>query len=141
MNDASVSLLASAVATRRPPAPRQDRCLELIAHAQDKDGGWGPDAFSPPEPFDTALCLLALSKCEPTTRLKGMIARGRTFLITEQLDDGSWTARPRPPGNVSYAERISTTGWATMALLAATGRRVPQGKGEAATSRRSTPAQ
>ena len=46
-----------------------------------------------------------------------MIARGRKFLICEQLDDGSWTETTRPAGNVSYAERISTTGWCTMALL------------------------
>ena len=47
-----------------------------------------------------------------------MIARGRKFLINEQLDDGSWPETTRPPGNVSYAERISTAGWATLALLA-----------------------
>ena len=35
-----------------------------------------------------------------------MIVRGRKFLIAEQLDDGSWTETTRPPGNISYAERI-----------------------------------
>ena len=125
VTDASVVLMAAAVATRRPPAGLQDRCLELLARVQDKDGGWGPDAFSPSEPFDTALSLLALSRCEPTERLKGMIARGRKFLVADQLDDGSWTETTRPPGNQSYAERISTTGWATMALLATAGRRQP----------------
>ena len=47
-----------------------------------------------------------------------MIAAGRKFLIEEQLDDGSWTETTRPPGNVSYAEHMSTAGWATLALLA-----------------------
>jgi hypothetical protein len=127
VTDASVKLLASSVTTRLPTSPWLDRCFDLLARAQDKDGGWGPDAFSPPEPFDTALCLLALSRFEPTDRLKGMIARGRKFLIVDQLDDGSWTETTRPPGSLSYAERISTTGWATMALLATAGRREPKG--------------
>ena len=73
--------------------------------------------------------------------VKGMIARGRKFLIAEQLDDGSWTETTRPPGNVSYAERISTTGWATMALLATAARRVPEGKPGSATNRTASRAQ
>jgi Squalene-hopene cyclase C-terminal domain len=118
VTDASVSLLAIAAAKRPPPADRQNRALELLSRAQAQDGGWGPDKFSPPEPFDTALALLAFSKCASTPPVRAMIARGRKFLITEQLDDGSWTETTRPAGNVSYAERISTTGWATIALLA-----------------------
>lgn len=117
VTDASVSLLALAAAKRPPPADRQNGSLELLIRAQAKDGGWGPDAFSAPEPFDTALALLALSKCAPTPPVQLMIARGRKFLISVQLEDGSWTETTRPAGNVSYAERISTTGWATMALL------------------------
>ena len=62
--------------------------------------------------------LLALATCEPTASVRTMIARGRSFLIAEQHDDGSWTETTRPAGNVSYAERISTTGWAAMGLLA-----------------------
>ena len=54
--------------------------------------------------------------------MKAMIARGRKFLIAEQRDDGSWPETTRPPGNVSYAERISTAGWCTMALLATASR-------------------
>jgi hypothetical protein len=118
VTDASVSLLAMAAAKRPPPADRQNRSLEVLSRAQAQDGGWGPDAFSAPEPFDTALALLALSKCTKAPPIQLMIARGRKFLISEQLDDGSWTETTRPAGNVSYAERISTTGWCTMALLA-----------------------
>jgi Squalene-hopene cyclase C-terminal domain len=125
VTDASVSLLALAAAKRSPPADRQNRGLELLSRAQAQDGGWGPDKFSPPEPFDTALALLALSKCDSTPPVRLMIARGRKYLISEQLDDGSWTETTRPAGNVSYAERISTTGWATMALLATAARELP----------------
>jgi hypothetical protein len=47
-----------------------------------------------------------------------MMARARAFLIDQQQRDGSWIETTRPPGNVSYAQRISTAGWATLALLA-----------------------
>jgi hypothetical protein len=118
VTDASVSLLAAAAAKRPPHETSQRRSLELLSRAQAQDGGWGPDAFSPPEPFDTALVLLALSKWPKAATVQPLITRGRKFLISEQHDDGSWTETTRPPGNVSYAERISTTAWATMALLA-----------------------
>jgi hypothetical protein len=121
--DASVSLLAFAAARGAPAGEAQKRSLEVLARAQDHDGGWGPDRFSPPEPFDTALALLALASCEPTATVRTMIARGRSFLIAEQHDDGSWTETTRPAGNVSYAERISTTGWATMGLIATADRK------------------
>ncbi len=118
LTDASVTLMTISGTKQRPAPEKRRRAIELLAHAQAKDGGWGPDAFSPPEPFDTALALLALSKCEPTEHVKTMITAGRKFLIAEQLDDGSWTETTRPPGNVSYAEHMSTAGWATLALLA-----------------------
>jgi len=117
---ASVSLLALAAAGSAPAGEAQKRSLEVLSRAQADDGGWGPDRFSRPEPFDTALALLALATCERTASVRTMIARGRSFLIAEQHDDGSWTETTRPAGNVSYAERISTTGWAAMALLATT---------------------
>ena len=48
VTDASVTLLAAAVATRRPPASRQDRCLELLARVQDKDVCWPCQGASRP---------------------------------------------------------------------------------------------
>ena len=41
-----------------------------------------------------------------------------SFLLAEQLDDGGWVETTRPPGQQSYAQHISTSGWATLALLA-----------------------
>ncbi len=46
-----------------------------------------------------------------------MARRGRAFLIAEQRADGSWPETTRPTGGESYAQRISTAGWAAMALL------------------------
>jgi hypothetical protein len=100
------------------------RCLELIARGQSNDGGWGPFASSPPESFDTAIVVLALVRFAATPRsdempgLRGRIARGRSFLLANQDGDGSWVETTRPAGAESYAQRLSTTGWATLALLA-----------------------
>jgi hypothetical protein len=92
--------------------------LELLAKGQDKTGGWGPYANSAPEPFDTALALLALSAVRQRAGVRDKMARGRKSLVDSQLKDGSWIETTRPPGAESYAQRLSTTGWATLALLA-----------------------
>jgi hypothetical protein len=46
-----------------------------------------------------------------------MRSQGRSFLIAQQREDGSWTETTRPAGDVSYAQRIATSGWALLALL------------------------
>jgi hypothetical protein len=92
--------------------------LGAIQRAQSNDGGWGPYADAPSEPFDTAVVLLALSKTPDASGVAAMIARGRRFLALRQNADGGWPATTRPPGGESYAQSISTTGWATLALLA-----------------------
>jgi Squalene-hopene cyclase C-terminal domain len=118
VGDASVCLMISG--SVQPPAgnDRRKRSLELLGKGQSEDGGWGPRTQSPPEPFDTALVLLGLAKCGHSPNVLTMIARGRAFLVAQQQTDGSWIETTRPSGNVSYAQRISTTGWATQALLA-----------------------
>ena len=95
-----------------------EECLTLIRRAQTHDGGWGPYADSPPEPFDTAVVLLALNALDHSPAIGDMIRRGRVFLATQQREDGSWPGTTRPPGGDSYAQCVSTTGWATLALLA-----------------------
>ena len=118
VTDASVSLLATAAVQTPKAAARRQEALALLNRGQSDDGGWGPTVASPPEPFDTALALLGLVKCPDSPRARGMIARGRSYLVAQQNEDGSWAETTRPAGNVSYAQRISTTGWATLALLA-----------------------
>ena len=109
---------------------------------QAPDGGWGLYATSPSEPFDTAVAVLALSAVLDRTRRpelqlgrvrvgasfssgardsRAPSRRGRRFLVETQLSDGSWPETTRPTGQESYAQRISTTGWATLALLETTG--------------------
>ena len=120
VGDASVALMAAAAAAESPDsAARRRLALAFLERAQSEDGGWGPYPTSPPEAFDTALALLGLARggdrIESTRR---MIARGRAFLIAGQREDGSWPETTRPAGGTSYAQWISTTGWATRALLA-----------------------
>ena len=102
----------------RPKAPAQQQlCLELIANGQAPAGGWGPYVNSPPEPFDTAVVLLAIAPRAGQAKYKTMLQRGRSYLIAQQNPDGGWTETTRPPGSESYAQHMSTSGWATLALL------------------------
>ena len=113
-----------------PEAVRQRQtCLDIIVRGQAPSGGWGAYVTTATEPFDTAVVVLALADlleapglAAPTVDeragLERLIAAGRSFLLAEQLDDGSWVETTRPPGQQSYAQYISTSGWATLALLA-----------------------
>ena len=62
--------------------------------------------------------LLALSRQAPTDETRGWARRGRAYLLAGQREDGSWPETTRPSGADSYAQRLSTAGWATLALLA-----------------------
>ena len=102
--DAAAKLLACGDADSR----------DRILHAQNSDGGWGPRLHAPSEPFDTAVVLLALRQAKSGD---AAIGRGRAYLIAAQQPAGGWPETTRPPGGPSYAQHISTSGWATLALL------------------------
>jgi hypothetical protein len=115
-----VSTLDASIVLMLPDRPKEaaSRALEHLRAGQSDDGGWGPYSDSPPEAFDTALVLLALRSLEPTSETHALIRRGRSYLVSAQSKDGGWTETTRPSGAESYAQRLSTTGWATLALLA-----------------------
>jgi len=125
--DASASLLGLGVADDEPAAVRRRESLQLLKRGQAPDGGWGPYATSPSEPFDTALALLALMPLRDADALtqpayaagglRAAIEKGRAYLLQQQNADGSWPETTRPAGQDSYAQRISTTGWSLLALL------------------------
>jgi hypothetical protein len=102
------------------PAARDQRgrCLGLIRKGQGEDGGWGPYVTSPSEPFDTAVVVLALVPLKDEADSRALVRRGRAYLLSAQRQDGSWPETTRPAGGESYAQRLSTTAWATRALLA-----------------------
>ena len=126
--DAAAVVLALGVADDTAAVAQRQRCLELIMKGRAPSGGWGAYLTSAVEPFDTALVLLALQPLVGQSQLavpaidavtlKEAVDRGRAFLLGEQLRDGSWVETTRPAGQQSYAQYISTTGWATLALLA-----------------------
>ena len=82
----------------------------MIERAQNRDGGFGPYVNSPSEPFDTAIAMLALKDVDATKR-------GRAYLIGVQNEDGGWPETTRPSGSQSYAQRMSTSAWAALALI------------------------
>lgn len=105
------------------------RALETIRRGQAPSGGWGPYTTVGAEVFDTALVLIALTErlgvAEDAARLTDVersaiaaaVARGRAWLLLQQASSGYWPETTRPAGQESYAQRLSTTGWALLALL------------------------
>lgn len=115
--DASAVLLAESGGVARPSEAALG-AQAFLHRSQGKSGGWGPHPDTPAEPFDTALALIALSGIRDDQSIVASLARGRAALVTMQRADGSWPETTRPSGGESYAQRISTSGWATIALLA-----------------------
>ncbi|MBI3836452.1 MAG: terpene cyclase/mutase family protein [Planctomycetia bacterium] len=116
--DGAATLWALAESTGPAAKDQREQCLKLIRTGQSSEGGWGPFVTSPSEVFDTALVVLALNSQVNQEDLTSMLRRGREYLIATQEPDGGWPATTRPSGADSYAQRLSTAGWATQALLA-----------------------
>jgi hypothetical protein len=117
VTDASAVLLGLEGDADPAAAAQRRRSLDVLRSGQGPDGGWGPYVTSQSEPFDTALAILALRSLR-NAELDETIRRGRAYLITNQHPDGSWPETTRPPNGESYAQRISTTAWALLALFA-----------------------
>lgn len=115
--DAAASLLALRDLNRPKSDPAVEHALSLVQRGEYETGGWGPYVNAYPEPFDTALVLLALTAWQDRVEVQDAVRRGRQYLHRIQLKDGGWPETTRPAGNVSYAEHISTTAWVTLALL------------------------
>jgi hypothetical protein len=116
--DAAAVVLAFGGDGSQAAIEQRQLALSLLRKGQSSDGGWGPYTRSPPEVFDTSLVLLSLVRVKDQPNVRAMLDGGRAFLVASQLSDGSWPETTRPSGAESYAQRISTTGWATLALLA-----------------------
>ncbi|RUL86136.1 prenyltransferase/squalene oxidase repeat-containing protein [Tautonia sociabilis] len=118
--DASVELLRPDDPGSPTVSQRRSQAIALLRRSQADDGGWGPFATSPPEVFDTAIAVLALCETD-SEEARRMALRGRSFLLSSQLDSGGWPETTRPSGNQSDAQHTSTSAWATLALLATRG--------------------
>ena len=82
--------------------------IDKLVAMQGEDGSWNGG-----EAFDTAVALIALQPHAPEA-----VKRGRDWLLKNQLGPGGWRGTTRPAGGQSYAQHISTTAWALMALVA-----------------------
>ena len=125
--DASATVLALELASDVMAENLRRASLQIIRQGQSPDGGWGPYVTAKPQVFDTAIAVLALSLLDVEPRLarstyrpeelKEAIAKGKAYLVKQQRADGSWPETTRPADQESYAQRISTSGWAMLALL------------------------
>jgi len=116
--DAAAVLLALTERDSVEINARRERAMSLIMESQKQDGGWGPYRFSPSEVFDTALALIVLSQVtEVSDEQRQAITQGRDYLAITQLDSGGWIETTRPSGANSYAQHVSTSAWATQALI------------------------
>jgi hypothetical protein len=91
-------------------ATREPTSLDVLLRSQTAEGAWLN------EPFDTAMALLALAAAPRAPAVTDAIARGRAWLQLRQLPEGGWPGTTRPAGGASYAQHISTTAWAAIAL-------------------------
>ena len=126
--DAAATILALDLSSDVMAENLRRNCLSILRQGQSAEtGGWGPHVTAAPQVFDTAMAVLALSSLEVEPRLarsayrveelKEAIANGKKYLVAQQRSDGSWPETTRPANQESYAQRISTTGWAMLALL------------------------
>ena len=54
-----------------------------------------------------------------------VMKRGASFLVAEQLQDGSWQETTRPSGGKSHAQWISTSAWARASTVGDRGLKFP----------------
>jgi hypothetical protein len=96
---------------------RLEMALNVLLMSQNADGGWGAYANTPAEPFETAMALIALNTVRNKPEIEARITKGRAFLMSIQFMDGGWPAARQSTTGETYARHISTSAWATLALL------------------------
>lgn len=105
----------------RPPE-EWEPLVRRIKDRQRADGGWSQNDDMASDAWATGQALYALAFAKSKTDDES-IARGQTFLLKSQRDDGSWpmTSRPTKPGGEGSTSLIPITGgasaWAVLGLV------------------------
>src|SRR5262245_52761838 len=97
---------------------RMEAAVNSLLKSQNGDGGWVAYSNTPAEPFETAMALIALNAVRDRPGIEARILKGREFLVSVQFKDGGWPAARQSTTGETYARHISTSAWATLALLA-----------------------
>jgi hypothetical protein len=101
---------------------------EALRRQQRADGGWAQLQTLKSDAYATGLVLYALHQAGSVSATNAAYQKGIRFLLTEQLDDGSWFVETRASpvqvavdnifshGNDQWISSSATT-WSTMALI------------------------
>lgn len=103
-----------------------------LLREQRTDGGWGELATLASDAYATGQALVALKEAGALVATDPAYRRGVEFLLSTQLEDGSWYVRSRSVPFQPYFESgfphghdqwisAAATNWAAMALIAAAG--------------------
>jgi prenyltransferase beta subunit len=104
------------------PADECRTLVDQIRQRQNTDGGWSQTPEMASDAWATGQALFALSQAGIKSDDQA-IARGQQFLISTQLENGSWemTSRPTKPGDKGATSLIPISGagsaWAVLGLV------------------------
>jgi hypothetical protein len=112
--------------------PQEDirRAAEELLKTQRVDGGWGQLADMESDAYATGAALVALHQAGGLATSEAAYRNGLRYLISTQLDDGSWHVKTRSNPFQTYYESgyphgedqfisITAAGWSTTALALA----------------------
>lgn len=106
------------------------QCAEILLSAQRADGGWSQLSTMSSDAYATGLVLAALDRSGTVAASDPAYQRGVAYLMSTQLEDGSWKVTSRaiplqpyfeggfPLGHDQWISAAATS-WATMALIPA----------------------
>ncbi|HET6882162.1 MAG TPA: prenyltransferase/squalene oxidase repeat-containing protein [Pirellulales bacterium] len=111
---------------------RRRKAASDLLSEQQTDGGWGELPSLASDAYATGQALVALKDAGALAATDPAYQRGVEFLLSTQLEDGSWYVRSRSIGFQPYFESgfphghdqwisAAATNWAAMALVPAAG--------------------
>lgn len=112
------------------PAPEIRKASKELLDSQRADGGWEQLAGMATDAYATSTALVALHQAGGVGTADEAYRKGLRYLLSKQLDDGSWlvTSRSKPiqsfyesgyPHGTNQFISISAAGWSTTALALA----------------------